>query len=635
MVTAVGADVGGTFTDFVVVEAGGVRSFKVATTEPQSQGILNGLERIEAETLLFVHGTTVATNALLEESGARVAFVTTPGFEDLVEIARQRRPSLYDMSIDRPNHLVERDHRIGHMNLEETLKRLTQLHPDAVAVGMIDSYRDSAEEDDVAVAIEEEFPELTVSLSQVVSPGFREYERFATTILDAYLSPVVAAYLEELEEELPVSQTFVMTSSGGLLPLRSAMKRVGQLTLSGPAGGVVATDALRRYHALESVISFDMGGTSTDVARIGPDGVRLALDQEIGGRINRVPSMPVHTVGAGGGSIAWIDPGGALRVGPHSAGANPGPACYGLGGVEPTVTDANVHLGYIEDSSSFSSDIFLNRALASAAIERLAESLGLTPDEAGLGILAVADAHIEGAIRKVSIEEGFDPRSSSLVAFGGAGGLHATRLARRMEMRSVLVPPHPGAFSALGLMMAALRIEILQTFLKSTTSPEASPMADAVSAAAQQEFVEVFGTSPDRVDVLVDARYVGQSYELTVPFRAEGTAEGFESEHESRFGFRLEGGEIEIVNVRAVATGPPPLVWGDIAGQSLVATKAGQDRPRPDLDKTEKAVIARNSLYPGDRVSGPCLISDDTGSILMGVGETACVLSDGTLEITW
>lgn len=634
MVTSVGADVGGTFTDFVVFGDGQIRSFKLATTSPQSEGILSGLESIGGGFSLFVHGTTVATNALLEESGARVAFVTARGFEDLVEIARQGRPSLYDMSIDRPRTNVQRDDRIGHVNIEDTLTRLGHLQPESVAIGLIDSYRNPAEEQELAAAIKNAFPQLTVSWSQFVSPGFREYERFATTILDAYLSPVVQAYLELLEGRIPSSQAYVMTSSGGLLPLHSAKMRVSQLTLSGPAGGVVASDALRRHHDLESVVSFDMGGTSTDVARIGSGGVRLALDQRIGGRINRVPSMPVHTVGAGGGSIAWVDAGGALRVGPRSAGAKPGPACYGLGGEEPTVTDANVHLGYIPISSSFSSELVLDRSLAETALDRLGESLGLTADETAQGILTVVDAHMEGAIRKVSIEEGFDPRSSSLVAFGGAGGLHASRLARRMEMRSVLVPPHPGAFSALGLLMAAPRIEVLQTILMPATSPDASPVVDRLSAAARKEFGDVFEMSPDRIEVFVDARYVGQSFELTVAW-VEDTVESFEAEHESRFGFRLADGQVEIVNIRAVAVGDAAFAWSDLDVPLSGRSVSEEAHIRVKGESVQVANIPRKSLQPRSRASGPCLISDDTGSILVGVGEMVRALGDGTLEITW
>lgn len=620
----VGVDVGGTFTDFAIFDNGMIRSFKVPTSRPQSRAILKALEGFHPGEFAFVHGTTAATNTLLELTGARTALVTDPGFEDLIEIGRQKRVALYDLSVDRPPALVSREHRIGHTEGDSTIRRLREIAPQAIAISLLGSFADGSKETGLLDLIGDAFPDVHVSIGSRVSAGFREYERTEATVVNAYLAPVVATYLSELESSVGASSSHVMTSSGGLIPFGPATALVGELTLSGPAGGVVASDALRSSHGLDSVITFDMGGTSTDVSRIGSEGIAVGSDQTIGGRVNRVPSIAIHTVGAGGGSIAWVDSGGALRVGPRSAGAEPGPASYGRGGLQPTVTDANLHLGYIPDVG-IAGGLALDKAAAEEALDTVGRRLGLSVDETANGILRIVDAHMDRALRKVSIEEGFDPSASSLVAYGGAGGLHATRLARSLKMRSVLIPAHTGVFSALGLLMARPRVEVLATQLRAADSVDADQV-EAIRQDAAHRYREVFESEPTDVLLYADARYESQSHELAIPYRDGRLGEDFESEHELRFGFRLDGVPVEMVNLRAVASGATHLSWSDIGRHDASATETIPNTP---------GVAERKHLAPGSRWDGPLLVVDETATILLNAGEHLEVLSDSTLEITW
>lgn len=634
MVAFVGVDVGGTFTDVVVYAGEGVASWKTPTTSPQSTGVVEALSRVEDRDFHFLHGTTVATNALLEGTGARVVMITSAGFEDVIEIGRQARTSLYDLSANRPPPLVLRGDRLGHTDVSLTLEILREMDAETVAVGLLESYRDPAPEQELAAAVRRNCPDIPVSVATELSPAFREYERLATTVIDAYLAPRVAGYLRDLNDQVSARSTSVMASSGGMLPFDAATSAVGTLTLSGPAAGVVAGDSLRRHHGIESVITLDMGGTSTDVARIGPEGVILSSTQTIGGRVNRVPSMPIHTVGAGGGSIAWVDPGGSLRVGPSSAGSSPGPACYGLGGKDATVTDANLMLGYMPEETGFSSGLNMSRLLAGKALARLGKQLGLSEMEVARGIIQVADAHLDRAIRKVSVEEGFDPRQASLLAFGGAGGLHATRLRRALGMQAVLVPPHAGAFSALGLLLSGPRVERLRSVLADTESPDLVDSVGAIGQEATQRFIEIYGAPPAGTELLVDVRYQSQSHELSIPYRDQHVREDFVAEHRSRFGFDLGDAGVEVVNVRGVAHGEAPIGWDAV----ITSSSRQPEQIRRPLWAGDGEVVAdvwrRNTLPPGFELEGPALVVDGTASVLAGPGDGVRVLGDGTLEIT-
>lgn len=608
MPAIVGVDVGGTFTDVVVVDDEGISSRKVPTSPDQSDAVVGAVRGIEA--MMFLHGTTAATNTLLEGTGAEVALLTDPGYEDLIEIARQDRPSLYDSSVDRPEPLVPRHRRHSDpVNVRDA---------EIVAVALLDSYLDASRERELARSLD-----IPSVLASEISPEFREYERLATTVLSAYLTPSVAGYMTALDHRLGAPKRLVMTSAGGLVPFRDAAHRAGRLVLSGPAGGVVAAAALGRHHGHRSVIAFDMGGTSTDVCRI-TDGVpTVGTGHRVAGHVNRVPSVPVRTIGAGGGSVAWIDHGGALRVGPRSAGANPGPAAYGRGGTELTVTDANVLAGHIPLSLRLGGTIELDHQAARSAATRLAEVAGLDLERLVAGVLEVVDAHMERALRSVSVEEGSDPRDSALVAFGGAGGLHATRLARRVGISSVLVPPHSGVFSALGLLLAAPRADSARTVMRDMDDARLTADGLGVAEEAHKSFVAMFGSHPDDIVISADMRYRGQSHELEVVVSDWADAiPGFHETHRTRFGFDRLDEPIEVVNVRATANGRAPLQWTDLPSASSGVQPVGL-----------VGVWERKTLPAGFSLEGPAIVVEENSATLLEPGDRLVVLDDGTLRI--
>ncbi|HEX9846903.1 MAG TPA: hydantoinase/oxoprolinase family protein [Acidimicrobiia bacterium] len=605
----IGVDVGGTFTDIVIADEGSVVSKKVPTTVNQADAVAESIAGEPAD--VFLHGTTAATNTLLEERGARVGLVTDPGYEDVIEIARQDRPSLYDSGADRPTPLVAREDRVSDpAELGDV---------DLVAVVLIDSYLDPARETEIAGRLSK--PHV---LSSIVSPEFREYERLATTVLSAYLTPSVADYLAVLDERLSMTSRLVMTSSGGLVPFQDAARVAGRLVLSGPAAGVVAAAAVGEGHGYESVISFDMGGTSTDVCRITGGVPSVGTGHRVAGRVNRVPSIPIRTIGAGGGSVAWIDDGGALRVGPRSAGAMPGPAVYGKGGTELTVTDANVLARHLPADLALAGRLELDVAAAETTARSLAERLGLSVEATVAGVLEVVDAHMERALRSVSVEEGADPRESVLVAFGGAGGLHAARLARRLGILKVLIPPHSGVFSALGLLMATPRADSARTVMLAVGDPHLGPARQEMRDDAMSRFSEMFAADPVSVTVGADVRYVGQSHELEVDADGSWDEIGarFEHMHAERYSFARSGEPIELVNLRATATGTPPVSWGDI--------------PRIEIGREpvkSGEAWRRETLPAGYSIEGPAVIVEDNSATLIEVGDRLTVLDDGTMEI--
>jgi N-methylhydantoinase A len=526
----VGIDVGGTFTDLALWDGERLSTAKVPTTPAdQSEGVVTALEAGQVRDASLVHGTTAATNALLERSGARTVLVTDEGFEDLLEIGRQDRPSLYDTSAIRAVPLVEAHHRIGVPgraslgssvrpdDLAATVDRVVEAAPGAVAISCLFSFDDPAREMDIETAIASVLPDVAISRSSEVAPEFREYERSSTTVINAYLTPVVAGYLERLGRVAGsagvVGEPTVMRSSGGLIDLHGASRLPASIVLSGPAGGVVAAAALGSALGRTSLVSFDMGGTSTDVCRITDGDPEVAFEQRIAGLPNRMPSVAVHTVGAGGGSLAWVDDGGALRVGPRSAGAVPGPAAYGRGGKSPTVTDANLIAGRLADDAALGSSVRLDRTLAQRALMRVGEVLDMSSDAIATGIIEIVESHMERAVRVVSIEQGTDPRGADLVAFGGAGALHATALARRLDMAGVLVPPHAGVFSAFGLLLAPPRSDVVRGVLLSPGDRTLGEVVASVITEATRRLTE----APESIDSFADVRYRGQSHEISVP----------------------------------------------------------------------------------------------------------------------
>ena len=416
----------------------------------------------------------------------------------------------------------------------------------------------------------------------------------------------------------------IMTSSGGLLPFAQGPESAGRLVLSGPAGGVVAAAALGRHYGYQTVLSFDMGGTSTDVCRITDGVLAVGSGHQVAGRINRVPSVPIRTIGAGGGSIGWADPGGALRVGPRSAGAQPGPAAYRHGGTEPTVTDANIVAGIIPSDLAMGGSVNLDADAAFQAVELLANSLELSVAATASGMLEIVDSHMEHALRSVSVEEGADPREAVLVAFGGAGGLHATRLARRLGIKTVLIPPLSGVFSALGLLMSELRADAARTVMVEDGGQRLSAEIERVSTEASQRFVEIFGFREVSKRITADVRYAGQSHELEIePGRSwSEVRDRFESTHLQMFGFTRPGEPTEVVNVRATASGESSLSWSDLPGISSDVEPVVRD-----------GVWDRRHLPPGFQIDGPATITEANSAVLIEEGNRLNVLADGTLEI--
>lgn len=615
----VGVDVGGTFTDIVVFDGSKISQRKAPTSDDQSESVASAVRGESSDT--FLHGATVATNALLEGRGASVALITDTGCEDIIEIARQDRPSLYDSAVDRPAPLVGRSMRFG--NSADVVASVAASRPEAVAISLIGSFEDGSNERELKRRLGEAGLGPVV-ISSDVSPEFREYERTATTALSAYLTPLVAGYLSNLDGILPMDTRLVMTSAGGLVPFSDAVDLAGRLVLSGPAGGAVASEALGRHHGCETVLTFDMGGTSTDVSRISHGGLTVGAGHMIAGRVNRVPSVPIRTIGAGGGSIAWRDQGGALRVGPRSAGANPGPAAYRRGGAVPTVTDANLIAGHIPASLALGGTVELDLEAAHAAAKQLGHELGLTVEETAAGILEVVDSHMEHALRSVSVEEGADPREAVLVAFGGAGGLHAAKLARRLGVGTVLIPPLAGVFSALGLMLAKPRADRSKTVMRQDGDPRLAADQAGTRASAAEAFRSMFGMIQTSLSVSVDVRYRGQSHELEVPGGSwEEIRASIEKAHRQRFGFARPNEPVEAVNVRAAAVGEAPVKWSDLPAADRERTPVRRD-----------GVWVRGSLPAGWELAGPALVADANSSVLLTEGDQMRVADDGTLVIS-
>ncbi len=637
-----GADVGGTFTDLVLVVDGEVTTAKIPTSIRQEDAILEGIEELAGGTPVdvFVHGTTVATNALLERKGGRTALVTDLGFEDIIEIARQDRPSLYDPYADRSAPLVERSMRFG---IDDGSAPNTD-GADTVAVALVNGHVDRGEEAALAKALRAENPGVPVSLSSVVAGEFREYERISTTVLNAYLTPITAAYLTALESRLVGSGTVgslgVMRSSGGLMGAEDAAALPAAVLLSGPAGGVVATAAFANELGHERVVSFDMGGTSTDVCRVENGVIEVSHERSIEGYACRLPSVGVHTVGAGGGSIAWIDSGDSLRVGPQSAGADPGPACYGHGGTEPTVTDANLVLGRIASHAKLGGRLALDKDAATVVVENLAEKLGLSPVEAALGIVRIAEEVMAGAIRTVSVEQGSDPRGSRLVAFGGAGGLHATSLAKSLEMAGVVVPPFSGVFSAVGLLLAPPRSDATRAVLV------ASEDFTSIDAAAEELDVEVrsalarAGFTDVEVSFSVDMRYLGQAHEISITWSPGevlvDVRDRFDAIHRERNGFNRLDDPVEIVAMRSVAVARPALNIDDVSRWRATAERSDTHRDVIDLTGLVSAVVVhRDALQIGDIIEGPAIVEEGEATTYLAPGDRATIAGSGAMEVTW
>jgi N-methylhydantoinase A len=631
-----GVDVGGTFTDVVILSGGRLITAKVPSTpSDQSEGVLAGVEAadFDAQQLgAFAHGMTVATNALLERRGARLALVTTEGFRDVIEIGRQNRPSLYDLARDRPPALVPRELRftvrermgpdgeieaLDEDSLAEAVEAVRDADVEAVAVCLLFAFLHPEHERRVGEALRSALDGVHVSLSSEVLPEFREFERLATTAADAYLAPRLSAYLGRLAErsdDAGLPTPLVMQSSGGVIDLEAAARSAAACVLSGPAGGVVGAAYAAAASGYEDLLTFDMGGTSTDVAPVIGGAAQTTTDSVVAGVPLKLPMVDVHTVSAGGGSIAWADAGGALRVGPQSAGAEPGPAAYGAGGEEPTVTDANLFLGYLQDGATLGGEVVLRRELAEQALERLGSELGLDALQTALGIVRVANAEMTRALRVISVERGLDPRDFALVAFGGAGGMHACALADELGMRTLVVPKAAGVLSALGLAISDVRRDYVEPLL-GELEPERleGPFAELEERARE----DLDDPSLARA---ADLRYRGQSFELTVDAdEPDQLAARFHDAHEQRYGYRMEEEAVELVNVRVTATvavDKPALEEDAAEGDG----RARRRRASFEEEWTEVDVFDRTQMGAGSEVSGPALVE---------LPEATCVVAPG------
>ena len=649
-----GVDVGGTFTDLVALVEGGLITAKVPTTpRNQARGVVSALEIVQpavGAVASLAHGSTVATNALLERRGARTALVTTEGFRDVIEIGRQNRPALYDLTRDRPPALVPRElrftvrERMGRdgvlIPLDEesvgaAVDACRQAEVEAVAVCLLFGFLHPEHEQKVGEVLREALPGVQISLSSEVLPEFREYERCSTTVANSYLTPRLAAYLERLADEveaLGLPSPLVMQSSGGAAEIETAAARAASCLLSGPAGGVVGAAWVAGLSGFQDLLTFDMGGTSTDVAPVLGGTVRTTTESVVAGVPVKLPMVDVHTVSAGGGSIAWVDAGGALRVGPGSAGADPGPAAYGRGGEEPTVTDANLYLGYLPDGAELGGEVRLDRDKAEAALDRLGAQVGLDSEETARGIIRVADAEMIRALRVISIERGLDPRELTLVAFGGAGGLHACSLAEELGIGRILVPRAAGVLSALGLAIADVRRDQVSPLLAELGTADRADI-EARFAALEANVRGQLADARLSLDRLADLRYQGQSFELTVEAEdLEALPARFHAEHERRYGYRMEDEVVELVNLRLVATVPrdkPDL------SEAAPRRNGSPSRRRARLDGgwQEVDVYDRAALGVGSELQGPAVVEFAESTLLVGPGWRASVDEIGTLNL--
>ena len=669
----VGIDTGGTFTDLVAVDTatGAWHTAKVPSTPAEPlRAVLNGLEAAAldpAEVEWLILGTTVGTNALITRRGAKVAFLTTEGFEDVPFIQRGNRKFHYDLHWLKPKPFLRRRHCLGvperldyrgaivealdTRKLEPLAQKLSTLVAseglDAIAVSLLFAYLNPAHEIELRSWLEKQFPNLSVSLSHEVAPVWREYERGITTIADAYIKPLLSRFVFDLSKQL---QTWgfrgswgLMKSNGGTRLAQHAANEPVQLLLSGLSGGVIAG----RHFGLaagKDLITLDMGGTSCDLAVIESGQQRYADHFEVEfGLPLTFPTIDVSTIGAGGGSIAWVDRGGFLRVGPQSAAADPGPACYGKGGTEPTVTDANLILGRLDPKFFLGGKIVLDVALARQAIGELATQLRMSPEDAALAILDIANENMVNAIRVRTVEIGIDPRGFCLVAFGGAGPLHATAIAQRLGMKRVLIPPHPGLCSAFGALIADLRSDQLATVSLRSNSVKAHQVDDHVQrlmkAARQELEAEHFSAEPE-IKVRLAMRYAGQNYQHDVALGATIATESvlrdafqqFEALHDKFYGYRLGGEVIEVITISVTAVGRttasilsspgPETSLGE--GSTTVVFRQG---------KMQVPVHLRSHIAAGEIVRGPAIIQDADATTLLHPGTQGSVLANGSLLI--
>jgi len=688
MATRIGIDIGGTFTDLVFLAPDGkVERAKVLSTPGDySQGIANGLESTLASGALkiddiaqIMHGTTVATNAILEGKGARVALITTRGFRDVLEIRRLRMPVLYDIRFRKPQTLVPRnlrfeveeridaegkvDRPFDEADARRVVDQVLAQKVDAVAVCLINAYANGAHERKLRDLIRAKDKDIPVTLSSELLPEIKEYERTSTTVVNTYILPVVKHYLGRLAERLDEKKIdkplTIMQSSGGAMSAGAAAERPIHIIESGPAAGVVGAAELARRLDNTSLLSFDMGGTTAKAALVDQGQYLRVGSLEVGGGINiagrllsgggyhvRAPAIDIAEVGAGGGSLVQLDGGGGLKVGPESAGAAPGPACYGRGGTLPTVTDANVILGFINPVALAGGGLPIRRDLAVKALEEaVAKPMGLSIEEAAWGVHRVANATMARALRAVSTERGRDPREFAIMAFGGNGPVHAATLAKLLEIKRILVPPVPGLFSALGMLFPEVEHHYVRTFKRNLASLDPAAL-DQVFRTMEEEggaalAEEGFKTEHRRYERQIDLRYVGANSELTVDFPADGDPaailrQGFGAAHERQYGYRSDEEAIETMNLRVVARGvaamahvPNRLTLGDPPHAGMGARQVYFG---PEIGSVKTPICARADL-DGNWRPGPLLVEEFDSTTVIPPGARARRIAWDTIEI--
>ncbi|HEY8289143.1 MAG TPA: hydantoinase/oxoprolinase family protein [Acetobacteraceae bacterium] len=668
MTWRIGVDSGGTFTDICLFddETGRVDVWKVPSTpDDPSRGIARGVEegigRVAASAGAigyFGHGTTVATNALIQHRGVKTGLITTDGFRDLLEIGRQKRPDLYDLQADKPPVLVARDLRLevrermrhdgtveiplDEAGFRKAVRQLREAGVQAVAVCFLYGFVRTAHEETARRILAEEFPEAFACVSHDVAPEFREFERLSTTVVNAYLGPVMQGYISRLGDrlaDLGITATPHLTqSNGGVIGFDQAARLPVRTVLSGPSTGVVGAKAVGHLAGLSELVTFDMGGTSTDVALLSGGQCRLTNEAVVHGYPIKAPLLDIHTVGAGGGSIAFIDSGGLLKVGPRSAGADPGPVCYDRGNTEPTVTDANLVLGTLNQTHLLGGRMKVRADLARDSIGRLATALGLDVMAAAQGILSVVTANMARAIRVISVQRGHDPRDYTLAAFGGAGPLHAARLARELDIGRILVPRNPGILCAMGLLLTDLRADFAVTRLNTlgrSALPDVIAAFRHLDAQAEAWFVHAEISSEARRTVrTVDMRYAGQNYELPItlpegeigPATLDALAEAFAAAHQRLYGFTAGNDPVQLVTLRVEATGVVPKATfasqPDAGRDATAAIVAHRDVWLPEAGGFATcAVHDRDRLRSGNVIPGPAIIEqmDATTLVLPGM----------------
>lgn len=660
----VGVDTGGTFTDFVFELSGQLEIFKLASTPSDpSLAIAAGLRKISEKTgarlrnIEVVHGTTVGTNALLERRGARTALVTTRGFEDVLVIGRQARPELYNLNAVRPPPLVPDDLRFGlgervtsagevlnppdAAEISALVRRLKQAKVDSVAICLLFSFVDAAHEEQIAAALSD--LNIPISVSHKILPEYREFERTSTVTINAYLQPLMGTYLKRLATNTP--RLRVMQSSGGSISASVAADEPVRTILSGPAGGVVGALRAARTAGFEKIITFDMGGTSTDVALCERDGLRMTNEASVAGLPVAVSVMDIHTVGAGGGSIARVDEGGSLRVGPESAGADPGPACYGRS-LLPTVTDAHLILGHFGGAGLLGGAFTLDEGRSRKAMAQLASEMSraarrpVTPIEAAAGVLSVANTNMERALRRISVERGYDSREFTLLPFGGAGGLHAVDLARALRIPRIIVPNSAGALSAIGVLTAdVVKDQSRTTMLEFSRGVEKKlekTFKEMERAAAGALRREGFPTAKHKHERSLALRYKGQSFELDIKQTGANLAAGFHRAHRERYGYAQESNIVEIVSARVRSIGMVEKL-ADRRSRSThrkaFAKAAKRLSAYMDGKKLIVAVYQRDELAPGTKLRSPCIVTEYSSTTLIPPGATGEVDRNGNLVI--